>query len=146
MRIANLCEHTYITARAAREMGAVVVGVVELDPWDATPEAGSVGADGTVPRPSAEPGGKWNEDRAVAITGANPKRQRRFEVVRIPRVDLGVGPAFGPVEALVLSDDNSTFGLLGRSWLRHRVGNMSYSIFPDGLYWVERLAGTSAPN
>jgi hypothetical protein len=54
--------------------------------------------------------------------GMNPGGQRVFDVVRIDVVDLGVGPTFGPVRALVLDDANSSFGLIGHDWASFRSG------------------------
>ncbi|MGE3107767.1 MAG: hypothetical protein AB7G11_03310 [Phycisphaerales bacterium] len=150
MRLANLCEHTYITAKAAREMGATYVGEVTLEPWDSPASAvrsSPGGAPQVVPSPALAPdASRWNEARAVAITGANPTGQRRFTIVRIDQVDLGVGPPFGPVDALVLDDANASFGLLGRSWLAHHDGADGFIIAPDRLYWGRlRLTDGTSP-
>lgn len=53
----------------------------------------------------------------LSFYGVNPTGQHRFQVVRIDAVDLGVGPRFGPVNALVLADENSDYGVLGGDWV-----------------------------
>lgn len=54
----------------------------------------------------------------LAFYGVNRTGQRKFRVVRIEKVDLGLGPSFGPVNALVLDDANSDIGVLGSNWAR----------------------------
>lgn len=54
----------------------------------------------------------------LAFYGVNPTEQKKFRVVRIEKVDLSLGPEFGPVNALVLDDANSGFGVLGNNWAR----------------------------
>jgi beta-lactamase regulating signal transducer with metallopeptidase domain len=60
--------------------------------------------------------------RHLATYGMNGNQQREFRVVRIDRVALGIGKSFGPVNALVLDDENSDFGLLGSHWLKQVRG------------------------
>ncbi len=59
----------------------------------------------------------WIPDH-LAFYGQNRNGQTKFRIVRIDKVDLGLGPAFGPVNALVLDDANSEFGVLGSNWAR----------------------------
>ncbi len=66
----------------------------------------------------------------LAFYGVNKSGQKKFKVVRIPGVDLGIGPAFGPVNALVLNDENSDFGVLGRDWARIPRGKNG-----EGFMW-----------
>ena len=73
--------------------------------------------------------------------GMNPGCQRVFDVVRIDVVHLGVGPAFGPVRALVLDDANSSFGLIGSDWSSFRCGKLLFqhvSVVEDHPYGAVR--------
>ena len=54
----------------------------------------------------------------LGFYGMNQTEQTKFRVVRIDQVSLGIGPAIGPVFALVNDDENSDFGLLGSDWAR----------------------------
>ena len=58
----------------------------------------------------------------LGFYGMNQIRQHVFKVVRIEKVDLGIGPTFGPINALVLDDRNSDFGLLSRDWFQGPQG------------------------
>ncbi len=59
----------------------------------------------------------------------NQKQQRKFRVVRIDKVSLGIGPAFGPINALVLDDENSDFGVLGNDWVQQVRGQQGEVLF-----------------
>ena len=59
----------------------------------------------------------------LAFYGVNKSKQHAFKVVRIAGVDLGIGLRFGPVNALVLDDENSDFGVLGSDWAAHVRGD-----------------------
>lgn len=63
----------------------------------------------------------WIPDH-LALYGINANGQRTFRVVRIERVDLGLGPPLGPVHALVLDDRNTALGVLGSDWARQLKG------------------------
>lgn len=67
----------------------------------------------------------------LGFYGLNPTNQHRFKIVRLDKVALGVGPEFGPVNALVLDDKNSDFGLLGMDWIRQVRGSNG-----EGLWFV----------
>ena len=54
----------------------------------------------------------WAPDH-MGFYGLNKTKQTKFDVVRIDEFDLGIGKTLGPFNALVLSDENSAFGLLG---------------------------------
>jgi beta-lactamase regulating signal transducer with metallopeptidase domain len=70
----------------------------------------------------------------LAFYGVNRTGQKKFRVVRIEKVNLGLGPEFGPVNALVLDDDNSTIGVLGSNWARVPHG-------PKGESFVHAAVG-----
>ncbi len=84
----------------------------------------------------------WIPDH-LAFYGMNANEQTRFRVVRIDRVDLGIGPAFGPVNALVIDDANTDLGVLGSNWAKiprgkngegfvwAAVGGAYFMAFPD---------------
>lgn len=59
----------------------------------------------------------------------NQHQQHKFRVVRIDKVSLGIGPAFGPINALVLDDQNSDFGVLGDDWVRQVRGKQGEVLF-----------------
>ncbi len=67
----------------------------------------------------------------LTFYGMNQTHQHRFKIVRIDNVALGVGPKFGPVNALVLDDQNSEFGLLGMDWIQQVRGQKG-----EGLWFV----------
>jgi hypothetical protein len=67
----------------------------------------------------------------LGFYGINRTGQHRFRVVRIDRVDLGIGPSFGPINALVLDDDNSEFGVLGIDWAAQPRGDAG-----EGLWFA----------
>lgn len=74
----------------------------------------------------------------LAFYNMNASQQHRFKVVRIESVDLGLGPVFGPVHALVSDDINSDFGVLGRDWtrcLRGPNGETFIASAIDGFYY-----------
>ncbi|MDB4778061.1 M48 family metalloprotease [bacterium] len=62
--------------------------------------------------------------------GMNKIDQRVFKIVRIDKVDLGIGLKFGPINALVLDDQNSDFGVLGRDWAQQVRGSQG-----ETLWW-----------
>ncbi|MEZ6093867.1 MAG: M56 family metallopeptidase [Pirellulaceae bacterium] len=70
----------------------------------------------------------WLPDH-LGFYGMNQSKQRKFRVVRIEKVALGVGPAIGPVNALVLDDANSDFGLLGMDWIQQVTGEQGEQLF-----------------
>ncbi len=67
----------------------------------------------------------------LGVYGLNRTNQHRFKVVRLAKAALGVGPEFGPINALVLDDENSDFGLLGMDWIQQVRGNNG-----EGLWFV----------
>ena len=58
----------------------------------------------------------------LGFYGMNQTDQHIFKIVRIDQVDLGIGLTFGPINALVLDDNNSEFGVLGRDWTQQVKG------------------------
>ncbi len=50
----------------------------------------------------------------LGFYGMNKNKQSKFDVVRIDKIDIGIGETFGPLNVLVLDDENSAFGLMGR--------------------------------
>ncbi len=67
----------------------------------------------------------------LAFYGVNKTEQTRFRVVRIERVNLTLGPDIGPVNALVLNDENSSLGVLGSNWARMLRGPLG-----EGFVWA----------
>jgi beta-lactamase regulating signal transducer with metallopeptidase domain len=80
----------------------------------------------------------------LAFYGFNKTEQKRFRVVRIERVDLRLGPDFGPVNALVLNDENSSLGVLGNNWARRLQGPTGESLVwaATGDFYLIRFADT----
>ncbi len=122
MKWSSTFAYSFVPASVARAMGAQTIETVDL------------GA--LAPAVPAE----------LEVThGMNPSFQRVFEVVRIDIVDLGVGPTFGPVRALVLDDANSSFGLIGSDWSSFQCEKHGFrhvgavADHPWGaVYWVEQ--------
>lgn len=59
----------------------------------------------------------------LGFYGMNQTKQRVFKVVRIDRVDLGIGLPFGPINVLVSDNENSDFGVMGRDWSQQVKGS-----------------------
>lgn len=135
--------HTYVPARMAAALGADDLGEVELP--EPRQRAGMnfqlvPGAAG----PELHAADVRAEEVAIDepahlrdIYCVNKTSQRRFRRVRIERFDLGVGPAFGPVEALVLDDANTAIGVLGRRWLgqRHEGRGFAFYAAENAVYF-----------
>lgn len=81
----------------------------------------------------------------LGFYGMNQTKQHVFQVVRIEKVDLGIGPAFGPINALVLNEENSEFGVLGRDWAQQVRGNKGETLWfhADGTFHL--MAGPKRP-
>lgn len=126
MMTSTVLKYTYIPRQIANALGAVPVGEIELN-------AESTRLPGQIDEP----------EHLRAIYCMNKTGQRRFPVVRIERFDLGVGPAFGPVEALVLDDANTAIGVIGRDWLFQQVGGKTFilSAGDDTVYFGELRTG-----
>jgi hypothetical protein len=107
MMLSTVLAHSFIPERIADSLGAGTVREVEL------------------PQRNSDDGISESEHLRVVYC-MNRSGQRRFRVVRIERVDLGVEPAFGPVEALVLDNANSAIGVIGRDWLAQREDGKGY--------------------
>lgn len=77
----------------------------------------------------------------LAFYGINRRQQTKFRVVRIERVDLGLGPHFGPVNALVLDDENTALGVLGSNWARQPRGPKGESFVHSAVdgFWFMAL-------
>ena len=122
MMTSTVLRHSYIPENIATALGAEDLGEVEL---------------AAINQPSA---GKIDEPaHLAAVYGLNRTQQRKFRKVRIQRVDLGVGPAFGPVEALVSDDGNGSIGVIGREWLSHREGNKGFILAATGQVYFGEL-------
>ncbi len=85
----------------------------------------------------------------LAFYGLNQTNQHRFKVVRINKVALGVGPEFGPVNALVLDTANSDFGLLGTDWIQRVKGEHGEGLWfvaaEGALYFMAGTSGSGKP-
>ena len=69
----------------------------------------------------------------LSFYGMNQTRQTKFDLVRIDKVDLGIGKPFGPANALVLDDENSDFGLLGRTWSKKVRGKQGGTLLHSAM-------------
>jgi beta-lactamase regulating signal transducer with metallopeptidase domain len=88
----------------------------------------------------------WVPDH-LAFYGVNQKKQTKFRVVRIEQVNLGLGPRFGPVNALVLDDANTSLGVLGSNWARIPRGPKGETFVHsavDGFWFMELPRETKA--
>lgn len=54
---------------------------------------------------------------SLALSGANPKDQAKFDVARIDGWNLGVGPPGKQLDVLVIESDQPGFGVVGRDWM-----------------------------
>ena len=111
-----------------------------LEPADAKPEPIYVGQDVGKRREiefTPFPMDEFWVPGHLSFYNMNGQAQHKFEVVRIDFVDLGIGPTFGPIHALVSDDANSEFGVMGADWatappgpegkgLIHSAGNGFY--------------------
>lgn len=59
----------------------------------------------------------------------NQTGQSRFQIVRVDKFDLGVGPVGGSVDVLVLDDRNSDFGIIGLNWPLKARDKQGYTYF-----------------
>ncbi len=145
MKYSNVLAYSLIPARIAAELQAKELGVIDFG-------KARNGRDGDLIRvmpdgesPAVSPPGLTVSELSQPVAagqqvvpypdevvwlpghlgtyGLNGTRQHRFRVVRIDKVALGVGPAIGPIQALVLEDANSEFGLIGRDWLQQVRGD-----------------------
>ncbi len=85
----------------------------------------------------------WVPDH-LAFYGMNKTQQHVFKIVRIDRVALGVGPEFGPVNALVLNDENSEFGVLGHDWAQMPRGPHGEGLWHAAVGVVYFMSGVDA--
>ncbi len=113
--------YSFITASAANALQAEVIGPVDLGVEDPAVPA-----------------------HLEVIYGMNRTCQRVFSIVRIESVDLGVGPTFGPVQALVLDDANTAFGVIGRDWASFQLEDQAFIYTAEApghpygaVYWRE---------
>ena len=88
----------------------------------------------------------WIPDH-LAFYGVNQKRQTKFRVVRIEQVNLGLGPRFGPVNALVLDDANTSLGVLGSNWARIPRGPEGETLVHSAVdgFWFMKLPREDQP-
>ena len=149
MKYSNVIPYSFIPRRAAKELRAVKLGELDFTrfknagrpvdvtwlivPNDFVNPMGYI-QDGVshyfldyLNEPTDNPIVPYPDDHFFApdhlgFYGMNQTRQLKFDVVRIREIDLGIGKKFGPVNALVLDDENSEFGLLGSKWARKVSG------------------------
>ena len=119
MMYSSVVSYSFLPARVAKALKAKEVGEVDFDKIKAahTKKAAPDLLSITVPQPQLEEHFIDNPEHIRVIYGMNKTNQRKFKVVRIEKVNLGAGPDFGPVEALVSNDENSDFGIIGSDWL-----------------------------
>ena len=141
MKYTNVISYSFIPASVAKQLQAEELGTVRFEEtkaglWSSilSEQSDVVGDDikfvdiNAATQPLAENEQFFADSTGVfvpghlATYGMNSTDQREFKVVRIERVALGIGKPFGPVNALVLDDDNSDFGLLGTNWQRQVQG------------------------
>lgn len=143
MMYSSVVGYSFVPESTAQALGAETVGEIDLAP-PAPPPLTLIGISASQPALPPPP----NDPAASTVTidvpahlrviyGMNRTGQTKFRVVRIERVDLGVGPPLGPVTALVLDDANSAFGVIGGEWLRQPQG-------PAGF--VHAAVGEGCPN
>jgi hypothetical protein len=70
----------------------------------------------------------------LGLYNMNQTGQTRFQIVRVDKFDLGVGPTGGPVDVLVLDDKNSDFGIIGLHWPLKTGKKQGYTYFSDERY------------
>lgn len=164
MMYSNVMNYTFIPESVAIELGAVELGVIDFGDKPAVSQPQLIKLNELVPPPPlpdpaatpraasanvfvdelGEPAGDRKivpyADQPIhvpdhlAFYGVNQTGQKKFRVVRIEKVNLGLGPEFGPVNALVLDDANSTIGVLGSNWARVPRG-------PKGESFVHAAVG-----
>lgn len=150
MIYANLFNYSFISERVAKELGAEVLGEVDFG------ETAPTKAEKHGPKVDlhvhqvTEPVG----DRVVrpyatdqiwipghlGFYGMNKTKQHIFKIVRLAKVDIGIGPPLRNVNALILNDENSTFGVLGRNWTKRlsKETGMSLLHSADGEMWLTK--------
>jgi hypothetical protein len=105
MKVSFAIAYSFIPERVAKALGARRVGEIDF---------------ALVPPPKQGEG--FSIPDHLAFYGMNRTKQTKFQIVRIERFDLGVGPTGGPV----LDDKNSDFGLVGNDWCQLKVGNKGF--------------------
>lgn len=141
MMASNIIEWTIIPESTAAALQAETLGYLDLPEPRAAPETliflgQSQPARITLPGPVEKPIEIDAPEHLRVVYGMNRTAQRRFRVVRVERADLGVGPPFGPVTALVSHDENSAIGLIGGDWLRHMHDGAGYVISSDAIHFM----------
>lgn len=122
MMLSTVVSHTFIPARIADALDAEDLGEIDLS-------RRAIRSEGEIDEPA----------HLGAIYGVNRTGQTRYRRVRIARVNLGVGPAFGPAEALVLDDANASIGVIGRDWLAVREGEKGFILAATGEVYFAPL-------
>lgn len=169
MMYSNVMNYSFIPESVAKELGAVELGVIDFGDEPPVSQPPLVKLNELVPPPPlpdpkavpqpapvnvfvdelTEPAGDRKivpyADQPIhvpehlAFYGMNRTGQKKFRVVRIEKVNLGLGPEFGPVNALVLDDANSTIGVLGSNWAsvpRGRKGESFVHAAAGGFYFM----------
>lgn len=165
MMYSNVMPYTFIPARIAKELGAVELGELDFgekappqarrmqkmyDPLKDAPKkndpaqiAKTITVDELTAPVAAGVRIVPYKGQAIWVPahlgfyGMNQTKQHQFKIVRLQNVDVGIGPSFGPVNALVLDDENSDFGVLGRNWtkrVRGRKGETLWHLAADGSF------------
>lgn len=171
MMYSNVLGYTFIPEKVARELNATELGTIDFG--DSAPARANRsgqqwnGLKAAAPAPKAdskktihvhdvtEPVGDQTvvpyENETIWVPGhlgfygMNQVKQHVFKIVRIDSVDLGIGPAFGPVNALVLNNANSDFGVLGSDWARLVRGNNGETLWHFAADGSLHLMGPPKP-
>lgn len=174
MMYSNVLRYSFIPQRIVKQLNAPVLGEIDFGekppqtarPFQSAYIAENEAAENSPPQPKAQPRyvstvHQPTQDQPIlpyrddtiwapghlASYGMNRTNQTVFAVVRLTHVDLGVGPAFGPINALVLNDENSAFGVIGRDWAQQPRGPDGESLWftADGTFHFTSGVNTPKP-
>ncbi|MEM6469492.1 MAG: M56 family metallopeptidase [Planctomycetota bacterium] len=81
----------------------------------------------------------------LGFYGMNANKQHVFKIVRLSKIDLGIGPPLCDVNLLVLDDENSEFGVIGRDLTKQlsRETGRSVMFSADGEMWLQTKKSSS---
>ncbi|MEO1525783.1 MAG: M56 family metallopeptidase [Planctomycetota bacterium] len=148
MIYSNVFNYSFLSQRAADRLDAAILG--EIDFLDHAPTK----AERFGPKVDlflsqvTEPVGKkivgpYQSDTVwipghLGFYGMNATKQHVFKIVRLSKVDLGIGPPLRDVNMLVLDDANSDFGVIGRDLTKRlsRESGKSVLFSADGEMWL----------
>ncbi|MEL6109633.1 MAG: hypothetical protein AAFU85_26795, partial [Planctomycetota bacterium] len=81
----------------------------------------------------------------LGFYGMNKTKQHVFKIVRLSKLDLGIGPPLRDVNVLVLNDENSEFGVIGRDLTKRlsRESGQSVMFSAEGEMWLQKRSPAS---